>query len=103
MSYPQQEQRNTLAGSPAPTEAVLRALCTQIQSRIDTIGDRIANIDTSIERMLNPRPVNAVNENKKDANTAPNTLESELQSILQRLSTLSDHAIDTAQELCRAV
>jgi hypothetical protein len=87
----------------APQEAILRALCTQIRQRIESAEDRVQNIDTTLSRLINPRPVGVGTATDNVKVPHSDTLESELQQILYRLSSHADHLHSTASDLSSAV
>lgn len=93
-------------GAPPPGGGFLLSIMREINEAVTQIEDRQAHIASSIERLVNPRPVTEITgtagQEGKVARES-HSLEDELQAVLRRLSHVYYRASENAERIGTAI
>ena len=101
----EQVGRASLGGlaTDRPAEGTLTTAVNGLNRRIRDLEERLAMTYGGLERLINPRPVNATRENNAKIARDPITIEDKLNDIQRRLDTLLEMADDQLNRINSAV
>ena len=92
----------TMRDAP-PVVTTFDSLTGIINERLRSIVDRQNVVAEGLNRLINPRPVNAVSDQKEPIAREARTHEDKLNGIIKRLDTILSDEIDQSDTLNSAV
>lgn len=94
---------NQTAGQIAATEGELNALCSQIERQVEELFNARDRLQENVRKLLVPRPKDvAVGHAMPPSAPMPNSLQTRLQSIADRLASASGELHSSLSDLDRA-